>query len=164
VAHEQRQHEQESEERAKEQDLHCRQLVAEMLHHRRHYDQRHGAGRDKRGRACDAARRRLARSWRATHCGRCPSCATAAEAPRLTPMMRKIPPTPVAAAIRPARTGITNWPMRLPIMRSELAVPRVSSLVIASSVAILTVMALLSAKPAAAITSTIAQSGSGSAS
>ncbi len=48
-----------------------------------------------------------------------PNCATTPEAPRLTPMMRKMPATPAAAAISPAMNGITNWPMRLPIMPTD---------------------------------------------
>src|SRR5205807_2809250 len=56
--------------------------------------------------------------------GRPRRCATAADTASVTPRMKKMLAAPAAAASRPAMTGIVNWPTRLPIMRSELAVAR----------------------------------------
>src|SRR5215467_7708824 len=166
IAREQRQHEQQPDGGAEEQDLHRGQFVAQIFHDGCHHDERQRACRDQRGRARHIAgleRGFRRRGLRPSHCVRRCICATAPDMPRLAPMMMKMPATPEAAAITPAMKGMTNCPIRLPIMRSELAVPRVSSLVIASSVAMLTVMALLSAKPAAATISTISGIGSGNA-
>ena len=78
-------------------------------------------------------------------------------------MMTKMPAAPVAAATRPTENGITSCPARLPMMRSEFAVPRVSGVAKLSSAAMVAVMAMPSAKPATATTTSITANGSGSA-
>ena len=45
------------------------------------------------------------------------------DAPIPSPMITKMPATPMAAATTPASAGNNTWPSRLPVMRRVSAVP-----------------------------------------
>src|SRR3954462_5799329 len=86
------------------------------------------------------------------------------DAARPTPSASRIPPTPVAAATRPASAGITTWPTRLPVIRSVSAVPQTSGGAIYMTPERVSVDAMPMAKPRRTSTTYIVGSDSGNAS
>src|SRR6476646_11988171 len=86
------------------------------------------------------------------------------DAARPTPSASRIPPTPVAAATRPASAGNTIWPTRLPVIRSVSAVPQTSGGAIYMTPERVSVDAMPMAKPRRTSTTYIVGSERGNAS
>jgi hypothetical protein len=62
-----------------------------------------------------------------------------------------MPPAPVTAATRLAPNGIATWATRLPVTRSELAVPRAPAAVSATTLVMVIVVAMPMLKPVIAV-------------
>ena len=62
-------------------------------------------------------------------------------------MIAKMPPTPVAAAMRLARNGTATCPIRLPVIRSDMTVPIAAAEARSTTLVRLSVVAMPSENP-----------------